>query len=91
MSMSMSRDAKIAYLFQCGGEDLYAVSHDATGGNIPRSSCVEGWTLCNQFPLGLDLPVPAPILPGPILTGITRRGYYVWRGWSSGKDKRPVR
>jgi hypothetical protein len=80
-----------AYLFQCTGEDLYAVSHDATGGNIPRSSCTQGWILCEQFELGPGSPVPAPILPGPILAGISQRGYYIWRGWSSGKDKRPAR
>lgn len=89
--MTMYTDAKTAYLFQCDDEDLYAVSHDVTGGNIPRSACAEGWTLCDQFALGPNLPVPAPILAEPILTGIARRGYYVWRGWSSGINKRPAR
>ena len=77
---------RTAYLFQCTGEDLYAVSHDITGGNIP---CTQGWCLCEEFQLGPRAPVPAPIMAEPILKGIADTGYYVWRGWSSGPSKRP--
>jgi hypothetical protein len=85
-------DAAIrAYLFQCEGEDLYAVSHDITGSNIPRSPCTLGWRLCEEFQLAPHLPVPAPILPDPILKGIADVGYYIWRGWSSGPSERPAR
>jgi|SoiMetStandDraft_2_1073263.scaffolds.fasta_scaffold542863_1 hypothetical protein len=79
-----------AYLFQCRGEDLYAVSHDKSGTNIPRSPCTEGWHFCEAFRLGRGIPVPAPILAEPILRGISDHGYYVWRGWS-GPTKRPTR
>lgn len=79
-----------AYLFRCEGEDLYAVSHDITGSNIPRSPCTLGWRLCEEFQLARHLPVPAPILPGPILKGISDVGYYVWRGWSGGSSGRPA-
>ncbi len=85
-------DASVtACLFQCEGEDLYAVSHDSTGSNIPRSPCRLGWRLCEEFKLARHLPVPAPILPDPILKGIADVGYYVWRGWSSGPSERPAR
>jgi hypothetical protein len=87
----MPETPRTAYLFQCEGDDLYAVSHDITGSNIPRSPCTLGWRLCEQFQLGRHLAVPAPILPDPILKGIADVGYYVWRGWSSGSSKRPVR
>lgn len=63
----MPDSSRTAYLFQCVGEDLYAVSYDATGRNIPRSPCTMGWRLCEEFQLGLRAPVPAPILPDPIL------------------------
>jgi hypothetical protein len=43
--------AVTAYLFQCEGEDLYAVSHDFTGSNTPRSPCTLGWRLCAEFQL----------------------------------------
>ena len=85
-------DASVtAYLFQCEGEDLYAVSHDITGGNIPRSPCTQGWRFCQEFQLARHLPVPAPILPEPILKGIADVGYYVWRGWSGRSSERPAR
>jgi hypothetical protein len=32
-----------AYLFQCDGNGLFAVSLDRSGANIPRGACVEGW------------------------------------------------
>jgi hypothetical protein len=78
------------YLFQCQGEDLFAVSHDMTGGNIPRSPCTHGWEFCEQFELGLRMRVPAPIMAEPIMKGIADNGYYVWRGWS-GPSPRPTR
>jgi hypothetical protein len=85
----MDDSARTAYLFQCMGEDLYAVSHDITGGNIPRSPCSQGWHFCEEFQLGRLAPVPAPIMAEPILKGIADHGYYIWRGWSGGSVMRP--
>ena len=45
----MLETSRTAYLFQCEGEDLYAVSHDITGANIPRSPCTLGWRLCRDL------------------------------------------
>jgi hypothetical protein len=87
----MTDTGRTAYLFQCDSEDLYAVSHDRTGRNIPRSPCTQGWRLCVEFQLGPHTPVPAPIQAGPILKGVADNGYYLWRGWSSGPSKRPAR
>src|SRR5262245_36739195 len=85
----MFETSRTAYLFQCEGEDLYAVSHDITGANIPRSPCTQGWHLCGAFELGRRLAVPAPVMPEPILKGIADVGYFVWRGWSDGQSERP--
>jgi hypothetical protein len=85
----MPDTSRTAYLFQCEGEDLYAVSHDITGANIPRSPCTQGWRLCEAFELGRRLAVPAPVMPESILKGIADVGYYVWRGWSDGRSTRP--
>jgi hypothetical protein len=87
----MADTSVTAYLFQCNGDDLYAVSHDINGSNLPRSPCAMGWRLCLEFQLARDMPVPAPILPDPILKGIADVGYYVWRGWSGGSSERPAR
>jgi hypothetical protein len=86
----MSEDARSAYLFQCNGEDLFAVSHDRTGSNIPRTTCAQGWVFCEQFELGSRVQVPAPIMAEAILGGVADRGYYLWRGWSD-SSKRPPR
>ena len=75
-------DASTAYLFQCGESDLYAVSHDRTGANIPRTQCGEGWLLRDTFRLGVREPVPISIEPEPILRGIAADGYFIWRGGS---------
>jgi hypothetical protein len=75
----MQCDARTAYIFQCGGEELFAVSSDKTGVNIPRSSCTGGWLLRQEFQLGTQGPVPAPIEPEPLIRGINAKGYYIWR------------
>ncbi len=48
----MQCDARTAYIFQCDGEELFAVSSDKAGANIPRSSCTGGWLLRQEFQLG---------------------------------------
>ena len=75
----MPGDAQTAYLFQCDGEDLFAVSPDKGGANIPRSTCTQGWLLRQEFQLGAHAPVPAPCEPEPAMRGIHARGYYIWR------------
>ena len=84
----MPDSRRTAYLFQCKGEDLYAISLDKSGANIPRSPCTDGWQLREEFELGRSAPVPAPVMAEPILKGILDNGYYVWRGWS-GSSMRP--
>ena len=77
----MMSDTRTAYLFRYRSDDLFAVTHDATGRNIPRTTCTGGWLLTRQFELGVDEKVPAPIMPEPIMRGIRNVGYYIWRGW----------
>lgn len=71
-------DATTAFLFQCGETDLFAVSLDRTGANIPIAGCDYGWLLRGEFELGVQQPVPAPIEPERILAGIAAHGYFVW-------------
>ena len=70
----MSGDARNAFFFQCGDEQLFA-----------RSTCTQGWLLREEFLLGVQEPVPAAISPEPILRGITAKGYYIWRNASKPK------
>ena len=61
----MSGYARNAFLFQCGDEQLFAVSLNKTGANIPRGPCTQGWVLREEFLLGVQEPVPAAISPEP--------------------------
>lgn len=73
-------DARPAHLFHCG--DLYAVSLDPAGANIPLDGCYEGWEHVSEFELGVHEAVPAAMDPEPIIRGIRAYGYYVWSGTS---------
>jgi len=44
-------DARPAHLFRCG--DLFAVSLDPTGSNIPLNGCYEQWEHVSEFELGV--------------------------------------
>jgi len=75
----MLSETRTAYLFHCRGDHLFAVSHDMTGANIPRTTCTDGWLLRKTFELGVYSEVPASIMPEPIMRGIRNVGYYIWR------------
>jgi hypothetical protein len=68
-----------AYLFQCGEEDLFAVSPDKAGENIPRTSCTQGWLLRQKLQLGMRDLAPIAVSRKTILRGIIDKGYYIWR------------
>jgi len=63
----MSDDALVVYIFQCASDDLFAVTGDMTGANLPRASCAQGWILRDKFLVGEYASIAAPI------------GYYIWR------------
>ncbi len=49
----MPETSRTANLFQCAGEDPYAVSYGITGANVPRSpGTLLGWRLYEVFELG---------------------------------------
>lgn len=51
-------DARTAYLLQCGNEELFAVSPDKAGDAIPMSGCAQGWLFRQDFPSGVQEPLP---------------------------------
>jgi hypothetical protein len=75
----MNEDATLAYLFQCDGGDLFAVTIDEAGGNLPKQTGFGGRHLLLAFPLGVQEPMPRAIDPEPVLRGIHTAGYYIWR------------
>jgi len=72
-------DATEAYLFECGCDQLFAVSDDQTGANLPPHLCLEGWQFKLSFALGVREAMPIAIAPEPVLRGLRSVGYYIWR------------
>lgn len=82
MTSDQPDDAQRAYLFQCGESDLFAVSLDKGGANIPAGTCDGAWHLRDEFPLGVQQAMPIGIAPEPVLRGIDADGYFIWRAGS---------
>lgn len=70
-------DSVQAYLFECDGESLFAISRDHSGMNLPSRACPVGWQLRQTFVLGEAM--PRAIDPEPVLRGLRFTGYYIWR------------
>jgi hypothetical protein len=68
-----------AYLFECDGDALYAISLDAQGSNIPRRSCPQGWRRISELELGESDPTAAGIPVPTLLQSLLSVGYYIWR------------
>lgn len=75
-------DARTAFLFQCGDSDLFAVSLDKRGANVPAAACDDRRILRQSFPLGAQEAMPIGIAPEPVLRGVDTNGYFIWRGGS---------
>jgi hypothetical protein len=67
----MSEDSSESYVFQYAGDDLFAVSHDVTGKNLPRAASKD-WIFQHKLRIGEPGSVPLAV------------GYYIWRDacWS---------
>ena len=78
-------DASPAFLFQCGDTDLYGVTLDASGANLPQGVTGHRWVLRQQFSLGVHEAMPAPIDPEPVLRGVRADGYFCWRNANTSK------
>ena len=68
-----------AFFFQCGDEDLFSVTPDKAGTNLPRSSCTEGWLLRQEFVLSIADEAPEAIDPKRVVRRIGDQGFYIWR------------
>lgn len=76
---------KQLHVFRCGVEDLYAITEDATGANLPAELCGSRWLLMKttQFdghlpPWGLD--VVSEGKEGALLAGLSQNGYFISEG-----------
>jgi hypothetical protein len=61
------------YVFQCEGGDLYALSVDKTGCNLPLAACKGGWRLRGRL-------TPAELLDADYaeaITAISEQGFSI--------------
>jgi hypothetical protein len=85
-------DANPAFVFQCGGRNLWAVTLDGSGASLPRDACHDGWRLARKFPLGVREPVPIiAVNAETVLQGIRADGYYLWRPRAGCTAHQPAR
>lgn len=47
---------RTVHLFQCGAADLYGVTDDRTGANLPTDECAGGWRFVKTVELEQGLP-----------------------------------
>jgi hypothetical protein len=47
---------RTVHIFRCGSADLYGVTEDQTGGNLPTAECSAGWRLIRSMELEEGLP-----------------------------------
>lgn len=73
---------KTLHVFRCGVEDLFAVTQDPTGANLPADLCGSRWMLMNTVhfegagtPWGLD--VEWQERQGAMLAGLAQNGFFV--------------
>jgi hypothetical protein len=76
---------KQLHVFRCGAEDLYAITEDATGANLPADLCTSRWLLMKSMdfdgqlpPWGLD--VASEERQGALLAGLAQNGFFVSEG-----------
>lgn len=68
---------RTAFLFRSG--DWLAVTLARDGSNLPEADCGGPWVLDEEFELGVRHSVPGSINPEPVIRGVLRRGYHMWR------------
>lgn len=73
---------KTLHVFRCGVEDLYAVTEDVTGANLPADLCSSRWMLMNTVefegemtPWGLDISWQEQ--NAALLAGLAQNGFFL--------------
>ncbi len=76
---------KTLHVFRCGVEDLYAITEDATGANLPGDLCTSRWLMMKSLiyeghlpPWGLD--VASQTRQGAMMAGLSQNGFFISEG-----------
>ncbi len=70
------------HVFQCGGADLYGITQDPTGANLPTDECRDGWRLIKSVeleggspPRGMD--VAWQERDAAVWAAVVHNGYFI--------------
>ena len=70
------------HVFQCGGANLYGITQDHTGSNLPTEECRDWWRFIKTVelaggspPRGMD--VAWQERDAAVLAAITKNGYFI--------------
>lgn len=73
---------KELHVFRCGTQDLYGITQDASGGNLPPDLCSSRWMLVKTLnydphmpPWGVD--IAAEDRQGALLAGLSQNGFFI--------------
>jgi hypothetical protein len=76
---------KELHVFRCGATDLYAITEDGAGANLPGELCSSRWLKMKTMryephlpPWGID--VAAQDMQGALLAGLSLNGYFISEG-----------
>jgi hypothetical protein len=73
---------RTVHLFQCGNADLYGITEDQTGANLPAGECKEGWHFLRTIEMEAGLPprgmnVAWQERDAAVRSAIAENGYFV--------------
>jgi hypothetical protein len=73
---------RLIHVFQCGRTDLFGLTEDHTGANLPSEQCGEGWRFLKTVeyqggmpPWGLD--VASQDRAAAVQAGIANNGFFI--------------
>jgi hypothetical protein len=78
---------RTVHVFQCGSADLYGVTQDQTGANLPIDECKEGWRFLKTVEMDEGLPPRGMAVAwqerdAAVRAAIAENGLFSWRGCS---------
>lgn len=72
----------LIHVFQCGNTDLFGLTEDHTGANLPIEECSGGWRFIKTVEYQRDLPpwgldVASKDRGAAVHAGISKNGYFI--------------
>jgi hypothetical protein len=73
---------RLIHVFQCGSTDLFGLTEDHTGANLPASQCAQGWRFLKTVEYQADLPpwgldVASQDRSAAVQAGLSKNGFFI--------------